>query len=161
MLGPLSLLPRQAYGILHEVARHLLKRPVVGVAVVGLNTAGQILLIRRADTGGWALPGGTLEWHETLTSTVHRELDEEAGADVLRIRQMTGVYSRPDRDPRFHAVTVCVVVDLKEGPLRGPKNGLEIREARFFDRGSLPGPLSMAQGDILADALTGGSPVFE
>ena len=161
MLGPLSLLPRQAYGILHEMTRHLLKRPVVGVAVVGFNEEGQVLLIRRADTGGWALPGGTLEWGETLVSTAHREVDEEAGADIARIRKMSGVYSRPDRDPRFHAVTVCVVADIKKGPLRGPRNALEIREARFFDRDAIPAPLSLDQGDILADALGDAPPVFE
>jgi 8-oxo-dGTP diphosphatase len=160
MRGPLSLLPRQAYGLLHEIARHLLRRPVVGVAVVGLDTEGNVLLIRRADTGGWALPGGTLEWHETLTSTVHREVDEEAGADVTKILRISGVYSRPDRDPRFHAVTVCVVAEVR-GPLRGPVNALEIREVRFFPRDQLPPELSMGGSDMLAWALQGGDAQLE
>lgn len=160
MRGPLSLLPRQAYGLLHEIARHLLRRPVVGVGVVAFDTEGRVLLIRRADTGGWALPGGTLEWHETLTSTVHREVDEEAGATVTKIHRISGVYSRPDRDPRFHAVTVCVVADV-EGPLRGPKNALEIREARFFSREDLPRGLSMGGDDMLAWALRGDATQLE
>lgn len=160
MRGPLSMLPRQAYGLLHEIARHLLRRPVIGVGVVGTDDQGRVLLIRRADTGGWALPGGTLEWGETLTSTVYREVAEEAGATVTRIVRIAGVYSRPDRDPRFHAVTVCVVAEVA-GPLKGPQNALEIREARFFARDELPTQLSMANDDMLAHALSGAAPILE
>lgn len=154
------MLPSQAYGLLHEIARHLLRRPVVGVSVVGLDAGGRVLLIRRADTGGWALPGGTLEWNETLTSTVFREVDEEAGVKVTRIRRVSGVYSRPDRDMRFHAVTVCVIADV-DSLVRGPKNALEIREARFFARHELPSPLSMNNDDILAHALAEGPTTLE
>lgn len=154
MRGPLSLLPRQAYGLLHEIARHLLRRPVVGVTVIALDASGRVLLIRRADTGGWAMPGGTLEWGETLTSTVHRELAEEAGARVTRIQRISGVYSREDRDPRFHAVSVCVVADV-ESTITGPQNALEIREARFFTRDEIPKNLSMSCDDMLAHALSG------
>lgn len=154
MLGPLSLLPTQAYGILHEITRHLLRRPVVGIVVVPFAPDGRVLLIRRADTGLWAMPGGTLEWGETLRETAVREVAEEAGAVVTKLRRVTGVYSRPDRDPRFHAVTICVVADI-EAQVRGPKNALEIREARLFDLADVPKPLSMQLDDMLAHALTG------
>lgn len=160
MAGPLSLVPRQAHDLLREVTRHLLRRPVVGVAVAGLAPDGRVLLIRRADTGGWALPGGTLEWGETLVETAIRELDEEAGATVTKLHEVSGVYSRPSRDPRFHAVTICVRAEV-EATLRGPKNALEIREARFFERGEIPRPLSMENDDILAQALGGGGAVLE
>jgi 8-oxo-dGTP diphosphatase len=160
MAGPLSLVPRQAHDLLREVTRHLLRRPVVGVAVVGLGPDGRVLLIRRADTGGWALPGGTLEWGETLVDTAIRELDEEAGATVTTLHQVRGVYSRPSRDPRFHAVTVCVLADV-EATLRGPKNALEIREARFFARHEIPRPLSMENDDILEHALGSGGALLE
>jgi 8-oxo-dGTP diphosphatase len=160
MLGPLSLLPSQAYGLLHEVARHVLRRPVVGVVAVPFAPDGRILLIRRADTGMWAMPGGTLEWGETLLGTIKREVEEEAGARVTHVRRVTGVYSRPDRDPRFHAVTICVLADI-DGSVRGPKNALEIREARLFERGDIPSPLSMQLDDMLAHALAGGEAVLE
>ena len=79
-MGYLSRLPAGAWLLLKEVARHLLRRPVVGVAMVALRDDGCVLFIRRADLGTWALPGGTLEWGETLRSAVERELREEAGA---------------------------------------------------------------------------------
>ena len=158
--GPLALLPGGAITILKEIARHLLQRPVVGVAVVGRDAAGRVLLIRRADTGGWAIPGGTLEWGETLRSTAVRELAEEAGATVTKLGRVTGVYSRPDRDPRFHGVSVIVLAEV-DADLRGPKNALEIREARFFEVADLPKKLSMDMHEMLAHALSGAEAELE
>src|ERR1700722_4624944 len=74
MRAPLAMLPKGALDILKELARHLLRRPVVGVAAAAQSPDGRWLLIRRADTGTWALPGGTLEWGETLRNGVRREL---------------------------------------------------------------------------------------
>ncbi|MEZ4445543.1 MAG: NUDIX hydrolase [Polyangiaceae bacterium] len=157
---PLTRLPAGMMGILRELTRHLLRRPVVGICAVARDPAGRILLVRRADTGGWALPGGTLEWGESLSVALPREIEEETGAMGARLGRVTGVYSRPDRDPRFHAVTICVTAEV--GPeAAGPKNPLEIREARFFERHELPPTLAMQMGDMLEDALRGGEVVLE
>lgn len=158
--GPLTMLPQGALTIMKEIGRHILRRPVVGVAVVGRDAEGRVLLIRRADTGGWAIPGGTLEWGETLASTAVRELAEEAGARIAKLGRVTGVYSRPDRDPRFHGVTVIVLADV-DPELSGPKNALEIREARFFRVDELPKKLSMDMHDMLAHALSGSDAELE
>ena len=104
----LSWLPKSAYGIIHELTRHILRRPVVGISAVARTRDGRTLLIRRADTGTWGLPGGTLEWGETLRVALDRELEEEAGVVGLELVRVLGVWSRPSRDPRFHAVTVGV-----------------------------------------------------
>ncbi len=159
-MGPLSYLPRSVLGVAQEIVRHLLQRPVVGVAVAARTEDGRWLLIRRADTGTWALPGGTVEWGETLRTTVARELAEEAGVDEVTIGPVVGVFSRPDRDIRFHAVTV--VVSARVGnPNRPPKNPLEIREARLFRDEELPAPLAMGMDDMLSAARRGGEVVFE
>ena len=152
-LAPLSWLPRGALGLLKEVARHLLKRPVVGICAVARDEAGNVLLVRRADNGQWALPGGTLEWGEVLSRALAREIQEETGAGWLGLERVTGIYSRPDRDPRFHAVTICVLGKVR-GPATGPKNPLEIREARLFAPAELPATLSMTMRDMLDDALS-------
>lgn len=150
--APLAWLPAGALGILKEVARHLLRRPVVGICAVARADDGRVLLVRRGDTGTWALPGGTLEWGEELHRALPREIAEETGAELFALGEVTGVYSRPDRDPRFHAVTVCVTATVGR-ELRGPKNRVEIREARFFATNELPAEMAMGMRDMLDHAL--------
>jgi 8-oxo-dGTP diphosphatase len=159
-LRPFALLPRGALDLVKEVARHVLRRPVVGIVAAARTADGRWLLVRRADTGTWALPGGTLEWGETLTEALVRELDEEAGVDHVELGAVAGVYSRPDRDPRFHAVTIVVRATV-EPPARPPKNPLEIREARLFSDDELPRPLAMSQDDYLDAARRGGFALLE
>lgn len=145
----LGWLPRAAYGLVHEVTRHLLRRPVVGVAAVARTRDGRFVLIRRADTGTWCLPGGTLEWGETLRTGLGRELEEEAGIVEHEVVRVLGAWSDPMRDPRFHAVTIGVEC-LVSLPVKPPKNPLEILEAKVFDVVDLPPKLAFDMQDILA-----------
>ena len=147
-------LPAAAWGVVKEAARHLLRRPVVGLVAYAHTPDGRVLLVRRGDTGEWAMPGGTLEWGETLRALVPRELDEEAGADVLGEPRLVGVYSAPHRDLRFHAVTVVVDALVSE-PRRPPRNPLEILEARLFSPAALPATLAHGMADVLAAARAG------
>lgn len=159
-MGPLHSLPQSVLGVGREILRHLLRRPVVGVAVAARARDGRWLLIRRADTGTWALPGGTVEWGETLRNTAIRELLEEAGVTDVELGSVVGVFSRPDRDIRFHAVTIVVAATIGL-PERPPKNPLEIREVKMFSDDELPTPLAMDMDDMLNAARRGGEVVFE
>ncbi len=147
-------IPAGVWKVVKEVARHLLRRPVVGIAAAARTADGRWLLIRRGDTGLWALPGGTLEWGETLSNTIRRELLEETGAELLSLGRLIGVYSGIDRDPRFHAVTVVVAATVAE-PSRPPDNPVEISEVRLFEDRELPAHLSHGMTDVLEDARLG------
>ncbi len=147
-------IPRGLFGVMKEVLRHLLKRPVVGFVVFARTPDGRLVLIRRGDTGEWAMPGGTLEWGETLRAGLPRELMEEAGVEVRSVGALLGVYSDPARDPRFHAVTVVVSAQVSE-PTRPPMNPVEILEVRCFKDDELPSPLSHAMDDMLRRARQG------
>jgi len=140
------------FALLREATRHVLRHPVVGIAAAARTEDGRWLLIRRRDTGGWALPGGTLEWGERLSEALTRELLEEAGVELIGSCELFGVYSRPERDYRFHAVTILVTALVSE-PRRAPKNPLEIAEVRLFEAGDLPPALSMGMTDMLSDVL--------
>ena len=146
--------PKAAIAIVKEATRHLLRRPVVGVVAVARTHDGRWLLVRRRDTGEWALPGGTVEWGETLASCVRRELLEEAGVEVLRLGDLVGCYSHPDRDWRFHAVTIVVKAEVSP-PIQAPQNKLEIADVGLFDSNELPEQLSHQMGDMLQNALEG------
>ncbi|MBS2016954.1 MAG: NUDIX hydrolase [Deltaproteobacteria bacterium] len=153
-------MPKAAYGIVHEATRHILRRPVVGISAVARTRDGRTLLIRRGDTNTWGLPGGTLEWGETLRTALDRELEEEAGVVSVELVRVLGAWSDPARDPRFHAVTIgveCVV----EPPVKPPKNPLEIREARLFSDAELPTSLAFEQEDILSASKEAGRTVLE
>jgi len=160
--GSLSLrsLARGIPLLFRETVRHVLRRPVAGVVAAARTADGRWLLVRRADTGTWALPGGTLEWGETISATLARELLEEAGVERSSLVRLVGVYSRPDRDSRFHAVTVVVECQV-EPPSRPPVNPLEIREARLFSDADLPKELAFSMQDMLAAARARGEPVVE
>jgi 8-oxo-dGTP diphosphatase len=158
--APLMRLPRGALVLLKEVARHLLRRPVVGIAAAARTRDGRWVLIRRADTGTWALPGGTLEWGETMKTALARELLEEAGIENAVVERVVGVYSRPDRDPRFHAVSV-VVTCVVDAPTRPPVNPLEILDVGLFHAHELPRPLALAQDDMMDAAIRGDAPIVE
>jgi 8-oxo-dGTP diphosphatase len=158
--APLTDLPSSVLGIGKEILRHILRRPVVGVLAAAHTDDGRWLLVRRGDTGTWALPGGTVEWGENLRDTIVREIEEECGVDGAIIERVTGVYSRPDRDPRFHAITVVVRARVTE-PTRPPKNPLEIREVRLFHEDAIPTGLAMKMDDLFAAARSGGDTELE
>ncbi len=156
----MTWVPKGAWTILRELSRHLLKRPVVGICAVARHPDGRVLLVRRGDSGTWALPGGTLEWGETLADALPREVAEETGATVVGPATVTGVYSRPDRDPRFHAVTICVTCSI-EGAVNGPQNKLEIWEAKLFEPDQVPEQLALTMHDMLRDAQLANGVVLE
>lgn len=147
-------LPKALFAITKEAARHLLRRPVVGVVAVPQTKEGKVVLIRRRDTGKWALPGGTVEWGETLDHCLRRELREEAGVEVIQMGELRGVYSRPERDFRFHAITVVATARVTT-PLYPPKNPLEILEVGLFTLQDVPRPLSHDMDDMLDNSLAG------
>jgi 8-oxo-dGTP diphosphatase len=146
-------IPSGVLKIVKEVLRHLLRRPVVGIAAAARTADGRILLIRRADSGKWALPGGTLEWGETLRSAITREVFEETGARVTALGDLVGAYSEPGRDPRFHAVTLVVAATVTE-PGQGPVNPVEISEVGLFHDHELPREYSHGMADMVQNAAS-------
>lgn len=68
-------------------------RPAVAVAIT--DSQNRLLLLRRADSGNWTLPGGTIEHSDSLTSCAKREVAEETGLDV-EITDVIGTYTDPD-----------------------------------------------------------------
>ncbi|MEB3147148.1 MAG: NUDIX hydrolase, partial [Cylindrospermopsis raciborskii 1523720] len=89
----------------------IFRHPIPGTSIIATLSDGRIVLIRRSDDGCWALPGGMVDWGEDIPSVVRRELREETGLELVRIRRLVGVYSSWERDPRIHSI--CVVVEAE------------------------------------------------
>ncbi len=86
---------RYGQTILGIIFRH----PITGTSIIPILPDGRIVLIRRRDNGLWSLPGGMVDWGEDVPTTIQRELMEETGLELVKIRRLVGVYSAPDRDP--------------------------------------------------------------
>ena len=125
-------------------------RLTADVIITPQGRPGSVLLIRRKNPPlGWALPGGFVDYGESVERAAVREAREETGLDVTLHRQFH-VYSDPSRDARGHTVTV-VFVGEAEG---APEGGDDAAEARYFDAGALPGEIAFDHARILEDFFT-------
>ena len=70
-----------------------------GVSAVIFDASGRVLLQRRTDNGLWGLPGGAVEYGESVAGAVLREIREETGLEATIVR-LIGVYS----DPAHHQI---------------------------------------------------------
>ncbi|MDZ7338593.1 MAG: NUDIX hydrolase [candidate division KSB1 bacterium] len=127
------------------------RHPLVTVdAVIEVRSSeGQlgIVLIRRKNPPlGWALPGGFVDYGETVEQAVVREAREETGLSI-RLRGLLGVYSAPDRDPRGHTISVVFVAEA-EGT---PQGADDAERAAVFPLDNLPPELAFDHARILAD----------
>jgi len=114
-----------------------------------IETMGGIVLIKRKNKPlGWALPGGFVDYGESLEQAAAREALEETGLRVSLIQQLK-TYSDPARDPRHHTIST-VFIATADGP---PKAGDDAGMTGIFTRQNLP-PLVFDHAKILADYFT-------
>ncbi|MBW1788261.1 MAG: NUDIX hydrolase [Deltaproteobacteria bacterium] len=107
---------------------------------------GIVLIERKNPPFGWALPGGFVDYGESLESAAVREAEEETSLQV-NLRYQLGAYSDPGRDPRFHTVTVVFVASA----VGEPEAADDAAAVRVFDRDSVPIQLAFDHGKILQD----------
>jgi 8-oxo-dGTP pyrophosphatase MutT (NUDIX family) len=131
-------------------------RPAVAAAF-GLRP-GHVVLQRRRDSGLWALPGGVVEFGESVSEAVVREVREETGFDVEPV-YLVGAYSDPrhviaysngEVRQEFALVVACTVVG---GTLAASEESHEVRE--FSMEEALALPLSPSYGRRLRDYASG------
>lgn len=90
-----------------------MSKPVTPLLTVDIIILAErkLVLIQRLNPpyqGYWALPGGFVDIGETVENAAIREAKEETGLDV-ELKELVGVFSDPDRDPRGHTVTICFI----------------------------------------------------
>ena len=123
------------------------RNPFPTVDIIIELVGGKIVLIQRKNPPyGWALPGGFVDYGESLESAALREAREETSLDVELLYQL-GAYSDPARDPRFHAISVVFVAKATGDP----KAADDAKDVGLFSQTSLPADLAFDHGKILQD----------
>ncbi len=123
----------------------LYRNPVPTVDIIIELPKGIVLIERKNPPPGWALPGGFVDYGESLEEAAVREAREETGLEVHLVRQFH-TYSAPDRDPRQHTISTVFVATASGTPVGGD----DARQAAVFTRETLP-PLAFDHARILAD----------
>ena len=109
------------------------KNPKITVDII-IEIEGRVVLIERANEPfGWALPGGFVDYGESLETAAIREAKEETGLDVKLTGQL-GAYSDPARDPRQHNISV-VFIATSTGV---PKGCDDAKNAELFEQDRMP-----------------------
>ncbi|MGE5300779.1 MAG: NUDIX domain-containing protein [Acidobacteriota bacterium] len=126
------------------------RNPVPTVDVIVEYMGGIVLIRRKNPPEGWALPGGFVDYGETLEAAAVREAKEETGLDVKLIRQFHS-YSDPSRDPRQHTISTVFVAGASGKAAAGDDAG----EIGVFSCADLPNDLAFDHKQILEDYYTG------
>ncbi|MGC8705846.1 argininosuccinate lyase [Desulfurella multipotens] len=135
-----DLCPRCSYPI------KIYKNPSLTVDCI-IEKDNKVLLINRKNYPfGFALPGGFVNYGESVEQAVIREVKEETSLDIVEPK-LFGVYSDPERDPRSH--TVSVVFYAKASGT--PKASDDAEDLGFFDLDNLPEHIVFDHLKILKD----------
>jgi 8-oxo-dGTP diphosphatase len=118
--------------------------------IIEIGKRGIVLIKRKNLPHGWALPGGFVDYGETLEEAARREAKEETGLEVELVRQLH-TYSDPARDSRHHTITTVFIARSAGAPAAAPAAADDAEEIGIFTKENLPQPLMFDHAKILAD----------
>jgi 8-oxo-dGTP diphosphatase len=105
-----------------------------------------ILIERKNPPYGWAIPGGFVDYGESVETAAYREAKEEVSLEIELIEQFQ-VYSDPKRDQRQHTLSI-VFLATAQGT---PKAADDAKTLRIFHLWELPNQLCFDHAKILKD----------
>ena len=122
------------------------RNPFPTVDIIIEVEGGIVLIERKNPPHGWAIPGGFVDYGETVEDAAVREAKEETSLDV-RLTKLLGVYSDPSRDPRSHTISTVFVATASGQPVADD----DAKNAGVFNEDSLPEKIVFDHREILAD----------
>jgi ADP-ribose pyrophosphatase YjhB (NUDIX family) len=109
---------------------------------------GIVLIKRKNPPYGWALPGGFVDYGESLEEAAVREAREETSLDI-KLEYQLYTYSDPERDPRHHTITTVYVASAV-GTLIARDDAADIG---VFPPEKIKSPLAFDHAQIIKDYL--------
>lgn len=122
--------------------------PTVDIIIEATDAGkkGIVLIKRKNPPYGWAIPGGFVDYGETLEHAAIREAEEETSLKVELKRQFH-TYSDPARDPRHHTITTVYIASASDTP----SGQDDAAEARIFRKDEIPEDMAFDHRSILED----------
>ena len=127
-----------------------LRNPLPTVDIIIEYNKGIVLIKRKNPPEGWALPGGFVDYGESLEAAADREAKEETGLEIELVRQFH-TYSDPKRDPRHHTITTVFIAKANGKAVAGD----DAQEIGIFRKDNLPEQIVFDHRDIINDYFTG------
>ncbi len=125
------------------------RNPFPTVDIIIEVEGGIVLIERRNPPKGCAIPGGFVDWGESVEEAAVREAMEETGLQVELV-DLLYVYSDPSRDPRFHTISTVFVAKAHGVPVGGD----DAKVARVFSLDEIPfSELAFDHAKILKDYI--------
>ncbi|RNC69844.1 MAG: NUDIX hydrolase [Desulfuromonadales bacterium] len=124
------------------------RNPFPTVDIIIELAAGIVLIERKNEPRGWALPGGFVDYGETLEAAAAREAREETTLEVSNLR-LLGCYSDPARDPRQHTISTVFTAEATGTPVAAD----DAANLAIFPLTHLPEKLCFDHRRILDDYL--------
>ncbi len=122
------------------------KNPLVTVDIIIEISDALVLIERKNPPHGWALPGGFVDYGESLEASAKREAKEETSLNVRLVEQFHS-YSDPGRDPRHHTVTTVFIAKASGTPEAED----DAKNIGVFTENNLPSPVVFDHGKIIRD----------
>lgn len=129
------------------------KTPSLTVDIFIYNNKKEFILIKRKNEpfkGQWALPGGFVDYGETVENAAIREAKEETSIDV-ELKRLINVYSDPERDSRGHTVTIAYTAQENFEDAKAADDAIDIKIFAFNEIDNLD--LAFDHEKIIKDAL--------
>jgi ADP-ribose pyrophosphatase YjhB (NUDIX family) len=120
------------------------KNPLLTVDIIIEINDGIVLIERKNPPYGWALPGGFVDYGESLEKAAVREAKEETSLDIT-LKKQFHTYSNPNRDPRHHSVSTVFIAGSNGIPIAGD----DAKNLNIFSQKTLPEPIVFDHLEIL------------
>ncbi len=143
-----KIFEKNVISYLEHISKKINKGPFLTVDGIVQCKKGIVLIERSNPPLGWALPGGFVDYGESVEEAVVREIKEETNLDFISFKEFK-VCSKPDRDPRFHTVSI-VFNGQGCGTLKASSDA---KNAEVFSLHTLPEKIAFDHRQIIEEYI--------